>query len=242
MALATRLEYTYRPLPTNAQTRIIELLPSSPSDEAATPLRCRLRDFNVHGYEDYEAVSYTWGEPHFTEKLIIDDDCFLMITVNLRDALLRFRRQDCVRLLWVDAVCINQRDEGEKGLQIPQMAHIYSGASRVLVWLGDFPEAVEPMLQVEKFARRIHILSGRGTNDQVSRAHPYENSLDYLQYPTIVDKIRPSRTFHQERIKVVSVAVDCMQPLDAQGLQWRREFQIRHRPAPPGSLRRKVLR
>ncbi|KAK8016777.1 hypothetical protein PG993_014966 [Apiospora rasikravindrae] len=149
--------YIYRPLPTNAQTRIIELQPCAAGDDS--PPSCRLRDFDVFGHEAYEAVSYTWGEPLFTER-VVDDAYFLMTTVNFRDALLRFRLPDRVRLLWVDAVCINQHDEEEKGRQIPFMAQIYSGASRVLVWLGNYPEQAQSLLEVERLARQLQRLPG----------------------------------------------------------------------------------
>ncbi|KAK8122931.1 HET-domain-containing protein [Apiospora sp. TS-2023a] len=132
MASTTLLPYAYLPLSDNAQTRVIELQPFTASDDDDDdPPGCLLRDFDVLGDEEYEAISYTWGEPVLTERLIVDDTYFLMTTVNCRDVLLRFRLPDRVRLLWVDAVCINQQDEDEKGRQIPFMAQIYSGASRV---------------------------------------------------------------------------------------------------------------
>ena len=41
------------------------------------------------------------------------------------------------RILWIDAICINQNDKtGEKEQQIQSMAKIYSKASRVIIWLG----------------------------------------------------------------------------------------------------------
>ncbi|KAK8132130.1 hypothetical protein PG999_000303 [Apiospora kogelbergensis] len=181
MASATSLlPYTYRPLPANAQTRIIELLPSLGSDSltltrkrnrestgsGGDPLRCRLRDFDVRGNEDYEAVSYTWGEPRFTEELIVDEKYFLKTTRNFRDVLLRFRLPDRIRLLWVDAVCIDQKDDADKGRQIPRMAHIYSGASCVLVWLGDYPESAVSLRQVARFARHLHMLHVGGIDGQ----------------------------------------------------------------------------
>ncbi|KAK4206560.1 heterokaryon incompatibility protein-domain-containing protein [Rhypophila decipiens] len=41
------------------------------------------------------------------------------------------------RILWVDAVCINQTDIPEHNAQVSQMRHIYEGASSVAVFLGD---------------------------------------------------------------------------------------------------------
>lgn len=56
---------------------------------------------------DYEALSYTWGAPGFTEKVIIDGNHYKIITPNLDDALRRFRLPVHVRRLWVDALCID---------------------------------------------------------------------------------------------------------------------------------------
>jgi hypothetical protein len=40
------------------------------------------------------------------------------------------------RKIWIDAICINQEDEEEKGTQIPLMREIYSRARAVVVWMG----------------------------------------------------------------------------------------------------------
>lgn len=39
-------------------------------------------------------------------------------------------------MLWVDALCINQKDLEERSAQVRQMADIYGKAWRVVVWLG----------------------------------------------------------------------------------------------------------
>ena len=38
--------------------------------------------------------------------------------------------------IWVDLVCINQRDETEKAVQVRMMGSLYSQAEEVIVWLG----------------------------------------------------------------------------------------------------------
>ncbi|KAI0179258.1 heterokaryon incompatibility protein-domain-containing protein [Hypoxylon sp. FL1284] len=60
----------------------------------------------------------------------------LAVTQNLYDALIALRYGDRVRTLWIDAICINQRDEKERRAHIPLMHSIYHQANRVLVWLG----------------------------------------------------------------------------------------------------------
>ena len=63
------------------------------------------------------------------------------------DSALRCRRYERgddrgSRVLWADAVCVNQEDLEERGIQISMMREIYQRARRVLVWLGtdDEPE------------------------------------------------------------------------------------------------------
>lgn len=54
-------------------------------------------------------------------------------------ALKYLRRTDGPRILWIDALCINQQDDVEKGVQVTMTGDIYRNATRVVVWLG--PEA-----------------------------------------------------------------------------------------------------
>lgn len=39
--------------------------------------------------------------------------------------------------MWIDAICINQNDNQERGHQIAHMRSIYHRASRVMIWLGE---------------------------------------------------------------------------------------------------------
>lgn len=116
----------YTPLPTLNHTRIVELLPNA--HQAAT-LVCRLVTLDLEADDillRYEALSYTWGQPVFSERPFIqgpDDESniqALHITPSLASALHRLRlRNSTVRRIWADAVCINQADTAEKGKQIP---------------------------------------------------------------------------------------------------------------------------
>ena len=40
------------------------------------------------------------------------------------------------RVLWIDAICINQESVEEKQLQVPLMGRVYNLAKRVIAWLG----------------------------------------------------------------------------------------------------------
>jgi Heterokaryon incompatibility protein (HET) len=94
-------------------------------------------------------LSYTWRDPHpvltqqrglnwdeSPENVILCDGPRLAITRNLSDALHQFRQIGILRPLWIDAVCINQADLDERGIQVAVMGAIFSNAEEVLVWLG----------------------------------------------------------------------------------------------------------
>jgi hypothetical protein len=83
----------------------------------------------------FDALSYTWG----TQKLsqfIATPDGSIQITENLETALKDLRLKNTSRLLWVDAISINQQNHTEKALQVVLMGEIYSSAESVIVYLG----------------------------------------------------------------------------------------------------------
>ncbi|GKZ31405.1 hypothetical protein AbraIFM66950_011982 [Aspergillus brasiliensis] len=116
---------------------MIRLLPHR---ERKAPIECILIDYDLSASERrshlYEALSYTWGSNQKPQSIVIDG-CLLPVTENLHTALSYLRDHQLERILWVDAVCIDQEDEDEKNTQIPLMRAIYAQADRVIVWLGE---------------------------------------------------------------------------------------------------------
>ncbi len=143
-------KYSYRPLPSGTQT--IRLLQLQPAASDADPLRASLVDaFIGHPAQPaYEAISYVWGDPVFPETLHLDASHggseAHAITVNLAQCLVSLRSPYTTRVLWADAVCINQEDLEEKGSQISLMGSIYQTATRVLIRLGEPPPGESPLL------------------------------------------------------------------------------------------------
>lgn len=103
-----------------------------------------LRGTFVHACLDhapsYEALSYVWGnpQPHYTCR--INDDDELGIGTTLYEALVHLRLPTTARLLWIDAVCINQKDMLERREQVIIMGKIYRRADNVIIWLGKSTE------------------------------------------------------------------------------------------------------
>jgi hypothetical protein len=81
--------------------------------------------------------------------LAAHNNSHLKITANLFEALCHLREEKKTRTLWVDAVCINQDHNVEKSQQVRLMQRIYSGASLVIVDLGE--EADNSVLALPAF-------------------------------------------------------------------------------------------
>jgi hypothetical protein len=91
---------------------------------------------------DFTALSYTWGSPE-GQKSILVNGYSINITPNLHAGLTHIRQKQSNRILWIDALCINQEDFHERSRQVPLMRDIYMVAEDVLVWLGPAAESVD---------------------------------------------------------------------------------------------------
>ncbi|KAK3371149.1 heterokaryon incompatibility protein-domain-containing protein [Lasiosphaeria ovina] len=89
----------------------------------------------------YEALSYVWGSQENLQPIRLNGRVFY-VTENLHSALARLRRPTEDRLLWIDALAINQLDLSERSAQVQAMPFTYSRAERTLAWLGEGDENV----------------------------------------------------------------------------------------------------
>ncbi|UKZ69145.1 uncharacterized protein TrAtP1_010154 [Trichoderma atroviride] len=102
-------------------------------------LSCDLFQAVLHQRDEiipYEALSYTWGPTGGHHSLVVNAQK-MSITANLYLALKSLRYPHSDRILWIDAVCINQSNVKERNHQVAQMSHIYKQASRVIFFLGN---------------------------------------------------------------------------------------------------------
>ncbi|KAH8750129.1 heterokaryon incompatibility protein-domain-containing protein, partial [Hyaloscypha sp. PMI_1271] len=102
-------------------------------------LECSLAAHYLTSPPKYEALSYAWGSPHKPRRILLNGHLF-HVTQNLYDVLNRLRYTSIERLIWVDALAINQSDVLERSEQVSIMRNIYSTANRTLVWLGEGDE------------------------------------------------------------------------------------------------------
>lgn len=129
----------YQDLPSGDHFRILEILPGV----SGIP-ECKLHVGQLP--EDaytYEALSYTWdldtrwNSEHDSEAHIRCNGMEIPVAINLARALQRVRDKDVSRMIWADALCINQTDVSEKTYQVSKMGLIFENAAQVIIWLGD---------------------------------------------------------------------------------------------------------
>ncbi|KAL8415482.1 hypothetical protein RB596_006186 [Gaeumannomyces avenae] len=125
----------YQPL---SQPRNIRLLKLLPAEDSTSMLQCTLAESVCLPDVQYEALSYVWGEqlPDTMQPIQLNGFPF-NVGKNLGGALRQLRPQaGGPRLLWIDAVCIDQTNLQERAQQVAQMDHVYRTAANVIVWLG----------------------------------------------------------------------------------------------------------
>lgn len=125
------LEYRYDALPPGDWIRLLHLLPGAFEDE----VHVQLSTVKLETAPPFEGISYCWGDSSDRQRIFCGDKS-LKITNNLYRALLHFRDVSAIRVLWADAVCIDQSNLRERGHQVALMGRLYSKTARVLVWLG----------------------------------------------------------------------------------------------------------
>jgi hypothetical protein len=134
----------YTPLDSTREIRLLRLharpshlMASSTQGEENVPIRCDLYPVVFQEAKDqgYEALSYTWGDPKELLPILVNETK-VPVTRNLHAALEHLRSEISDVVLWVDALCINQKDDVEKSKQVGMMTDIYTHAKNTRVWLG----------------------------------------------------------------------------------------------------------
>jgi hypothetical protein len=123
----------YGSLPPHNFIRLLEIFPP----DARGILSCRLhivRLSQARGH--YEGLSYCWGEEQTSSMAISCNERKVKLGKNLYDTIYCLRLPSQSRIIWADALCINQQNLVERSDQVQQMKLVFEYASRVLVWLG----------------------------------------------------------------------------------------------------------
>lgn len=140
-----RETYTYRALDSE-NIRLLYLLPGETDDQ----LQCVINHVPYKSAGTYRALSYVWGTDQRTEEVVTPDGV-LRITLSLSKALQGLRHRDKAIMLWVDAICINQKNNKEKAQQVRLLPKIFQTASFTYAFLegGQGSDAaIEMLMQI----------------------------------------------------------------------------------------------
>ncbi|GKT90006.1 heterokaryon incompatibility protein [Colletotrichum tofieldiae] len=181
----------------------IRLLTLHPGDALAT-LSCTLQSTPLESAPDYEAVSYAWGSGDLSDTLTVfsnpdptsdhaSSSGGVAITPHVTALLRSLRRAAEPRVLWIDAICINQADISERSVQVLQMREIYTRALHVIIWLGLATEDgssdlaftfLKEMAMHRKYCGRHNWIGGQrlgsDTSSECGRGALVEASFDEL--------------------------------------------------------------
>ncbi len=153
----------YPPLSNSTDSlRLLVLLPGAKGQS----IRCQLVSTTFSANPQYEALSYAWGaNPKSALQSISVNGAQVKVGRNLWCALSHLRNATYARVLWIDALCINQDDTDEKNKQIPLMLFIYSRAKGVLVWLG----TQSPPLAIDTLTPEKYVAQQKHAREQQTR-------------------------------------------------------------------------
>ena len=171
----TQNPYLFHHRPLDYSRPCIRLLNILPRADFRAPICCEIRNVSLSPGDpalDFTAVSYAWGAENSPEYDILIDGKSYSVRKNLYDFFCQHGASG-ISNLWVDSICINQRDTREKNHQVKLMKDIFSQAAKVLVWLGPSNRHIDDFFNMlhRLHAREARSLSGHpATVDEVSQA------------------------------------------------------------------------
>ncbi|KAI4678948.1 uncharacterized protein J4E88_006236 [Alternaria novae-zelandiae] len=119
------------------EIRVLEVAPASFGE----PVECTIKRISL--LDDpvpcYETISYCWG-PRRNPSTIMLNGHLVEVPASSEAAVRRMRLSDRPRVLWIDAICIDQSSTTERSAQVAFMATVYSTAKHNLVYLGEDDE------------------------------------------------------------------------------------------------------
>ena len=130
--------------PSRRQIRLFHLEPSENIHDQAEGF---LEIVSLDDDPRYEALSYTWGYSKITGTIKLHKIQW-EVTTNLEAGLRHLRGDVEEKVLWIDAICIDQGSNEEKNYQVPLMRTIYANASIVRVWLGESTDGSDEAMGV----------------------------------------------------------------------------------------------
>ena len=115
-----------------------------------TSVHCTLRTYQQRLAPRYDAISYCWGT-NTTSTSITCNGLALEVRQSVITLLKTCLQRDHPdRPIWIDAICLNQKNSDEKAIHVPLMGEIYRLSTRTIVWLGEPDDTTEDTIDFIK--------------------------------------------------------------------------------------------
>lgn len=102
----------------------------------------------------FAAISYLWGDPSSTKPILVNGRPS-SVGENAHTVLRYVRDLKTVHHIWIDALCINQKNDSERNQQVALMGEIYTRAEPVLLWTGEDTNDTKTFRRVLRHLKKI---------------------------------------------------------------------------------------
>jgi len=134
-------------------------------------LSCDLEVVSLDSEPHYEALSYVWGDAAIRRPMMLGGMDW-NVTHNLDNALRHLRSNTEEKIIWVDAICIDQSNVSERNSQIRLMGDVFRKAQMVRIWLGEEADGSDDALSMlSQLQQGIGVLDVRINDTDLTSGH-----------------------------------------------------------------------
>ncbi|KAK8045867.1 hypothetical protein PG996_013931 [Apiospora saccharicola] len=126
------MEFEYQSLQDDKECiRLLEIFPGTSGES----IKCGLTEVRLDDERDFMALSYVWGSKENLATITVNGARF-QVRRNCEAAIEHIRDPEVSKIIWIDAICINQNSARENAAQVQRMGRTYKDAAKTIIWLG----------------------------------------------------------------------------------------------------------
>lgn len=140
------LRYRYKNLQHN-HFRLLRIYPGAENDQ----LQGLVFTWPLNKRINYNALSYVWGEESQLTRTLFTAEGRIKVPQSTHEALKKVRHEEDAITVWIDYICINQKDPREKARQIQLLPKIFQNAGSTIALVAldnESDEAVTVLRQI----------------------------------------------------------------------------------------------
>lgn len=138
--------------------------------------------FKTKPYPQYETISYCWGDQSSVTPIRLNGR-IVSAPASSVAAVKCVRLPEDDRVIWIDALCIDQADLDERAHQVAMMASIYSKSTGNLIYLGEEDKYSERA--IGSIHKVLDDIRARTDNFQRTKGTPFEPRNDRHSYEDV---------------------------------------------------------